>query len=73
RPASRARSLAVVSQAARKVLEGPAQVAFFRAVGHRYALADTGSLLCAGGDGRTIVPPELRSTGVGGWRPPFAS
>ena len=39
--------LAVVSQAARKVLEGPAQVAFFRAVGRRYAIVGTGSLLVA--------------------------
>ena len=39
--------LAVVSQVARKVLEGPAQVTFFRAVGRRYAFVGTGSLLVA--------------------------
>jgi uncharacterized membrane protein len=39
--------LAVVAQAARKVLEAPAQVAFFRAVGRRYAIVGTGSLLVA--------------------------
>ena len=39
--------LAVISQVARKVLEGPAQVTFFRAVGRRYAFVGTGSLLVA--------------------------
>ena len=39
--------LAVISQVARKVLEGPAQVIFFRAVGRRYAFVGTGSLLVA--------------------------
>ena len=39
--------LAVVSRAARTVLDGPAQVAFFRAVGRRYAIVGTGSLLVA--------------------------
>ncbi|MGH8987125.1 MAG: hypothetical protein ACRDXC_00815 [Acidimicrobiales bacterium] len=49
--------LAVVSQAARKVLEGPAQVAFFRAVGRRYAVVGTGSLLVAIGVGLTMAWP----------------
>ena len=49
--------LAVVSQAARKVLEGPAQVAFFRAVGRRYAIVGTGSLLVAIGTGLAMAGP----------------
>ncbi len=47
--------LAGVSQAALKVLEGPAQVAFFRAVGRRYAIVGTASLLVAIGDGLAIA------------------
>ncbi len=56
--------LAVVSQAARTVLEGPAQVAFFRAVGHRYAIVGTGSLLFASGDGLAMAwpPPTWSAT-----------
>ncbi len=56
--------LAVVSQAARTVLEGPAQVAFFRAVGRRYAIVGTGSLLVAIGDGLAMAwpPPTWSAT-----------
>ncbi len=56
--------LAVVSQAARTVLEGPAQVAFFRAVGRRYAIVGTGSLLVAVGDGLAMAwpPPTWSAT-----------
>ena len=56
--------LAVVSQAARKVLDGPAQVAFFRAVGRRYAIVGTGSLLVAVGDGLAMAwpPPTWTAT-----------
>ena len=57
--------LAVVSQAARKVLEGPAQVAFFRAVGHRYAFVGSGSLLVAIGDGLAMAwPPATWSATI---------
>ena len=50
--------LAVVSRAARTVLEGPAQVAFFRAVGRRYAIVGTGSLLVAIGTGLAMAWPS---------------
>ncbi len=57
--------LAVVSQAARKVLEGPAQVAFFRAVGRRYAIVGTGSLLVAiGTDLAMSWPPPTWSATI---------
>ena len=49
--------LAVVSRAARTVLEGPAQVVFFRAVGRLYAIVGTGSLLVAIGTGLAIAGP----------------
>jgi hypothetical protein len=49
--------LAVVSRAARTVLKGPAQVAFFRAVGRRYAIVGTGSLLVAIGTGLAMAGP----------------
>jgi len=55
-------SLAVVSQAARKVLEGSAQVAFFRAVGRRYAIVGTASLLGAIGDGLAMAWPPATWT-----------
>ena len=56
--------LAVVSRAARNVLEGPTQVAFFRAVGRRYAIVGTGSLLIAIGDGLAMAwpPPTWTAT-----------
>ncbi len=54
--------LAVVSQVARKVLEGPTQVAFFRAVGRRYAIVGTGSLLVAIGDGLAMAWPPATWT-----------
>ncbi len=56
--------LAVVSRAARTVLDGPGQVAFFRAVGRRYALVGTGSLLVAIGTGLTMSwpPPTWSAT-----------
>jgi uncharacterized membrane protein len=57
--------LAVISQAARKVLEGPAQVAFFRAVGRRYAFVGSGSLLVAIGDGLAMAwPPATWSATI---------
>ena len=56
--------LAVVSRAARTVLKGPAQVAFFRAVGRRYAIVGTGSLLVAIGTGLAMAwpPPTWSAT-----------
>ena len=57
--------LAVVSQAARTVLEGPDQVAFFRAVGRRYAFVGSGSLLVAVGDGLAMAwPPATWSATI---------
>ena len=57
--------LAVVSQVARTVLEGPAQVAFFRAVGRRYAFVGTGSLLVAIGLGLAMAwPPATWSATI---------
>lgn len=51
--------LAVVTGAARKVLDGPMQVAFFRAMGRRYAILGPGSLLVAIGTGLAMAwPPE---------------
>ena len=60
-------SLAVVSQAARKVLEGPAHAALFRAVRRRYAIVGTASLLVAIGDGLVEATVGLAvSLGVDG-------
>lgn len=57
--------LAVVSQAARKVLQVPAQIAFFGAVGRRYAIVGTGSLTVAIGAGLAMVwPPATWSATV---------
>lgn len=49
--------LAVVTRAARKVLDGPSQVSLFRAVGRSYATVGTVSLLVAIGAGLVIVWP----------------
>ncbi|MGH9065139.1 MAG: hypothetical protein ACRDZQ_00775 [Acidimicrobiales bacterium] len=49
--------LTVVSSAARHALEGPSQVALFRALGRRYAIVGSGSLLVAIGAGLTLVWP----------------
>jgi hypothetical protein len=56
--------LAVVSQAARQVLQGPAQVAFFRAVGRRYAIVGTGSLFVAIGTGLAMAWPPATWSGT---------
>ena len=57
--------LAVVSQVARKVLDSPAQIAFFRALGRRYAFVGTGSLLVAIGAGLAMAwPPATWSTTI---------
>ncbi|MGC8472307.1 MAG: hypothetical protein ACP5PM_08450 [Acidimicrobiales bacterium] len=49
--------LAIVSQAARTELDAPARAALFRAVGRRYAIVGTGSLLVAIGDGLAMAWP----------------
>lgn len=55
-------SLAVVANAARKVLDAPNQVRFFRAVGQRYAVVGTASLLVAIGAGLWLAwPPRTWS------------
>ena len=49
--------LAVVTAAARRVLDTPSQVALFRAVGHRYGLVGTTTLLVAIGAGLALSWP----------------
>jgi hypothetical protein len=49
--------LAVVTSAARRVLDAFSQVALFRLVGRRYGLVGTGSLLVAIGVGLTLAWP----------------
>jgi len=49
--------LALVANVARKVLDGPSQVTFFRAVGRRYGMMGTGSLLVAIGAGLALAWP----------------
>lgn len=54
--------LAVVTSAARKVLDGPSQVAFFRAIGRRYGIVGTAALLVAIGCGLALAwPPSAWS------------
>jgi hypothetical protein len=54
--------LAVVTSAARKVLDASSQVALFRLVGRRYGIVGTGSLLVAIGVGLTLAwPPKTWS------------
>jgi len=49
--------LALVASVARSVLDGPAQVAFFRALGRRYGIVGTASLLVAIGAGLALSWP----------------
>jgi len=57
--------LALVTNAARRVLDGPAQVALFRAVGRRYAVVGTGALAVAIGVGLAMSwPPAGWSTTI---------
>jgi uncharacterized membrane protein len=57
--------LAVVTNAARRVLDGPAQVALFRAVGRRYGIVGTGALAVAIGVGLAMAwPPAAWSTTI---------
>jgi len=54
--------LALVTSAARKVLDGPSQVAFFRAIGRRYGIVGTAALLAAIGCGLALAwPPSTWS------------
>lgn len=54
--------LAVVTAAARRVLDAPSQVTLFRAVGRRYGLVGTASLLVATGAGLALSwPPSAWS------------
>ncbi len=57
--------LALVANVARKVLDGPSQVTFFRAVGRRYGMVGTGSLLVAIGAGLALAwPPASWSSTI---------
>lgn len=57
--------LAVVANVARKVLEDRSRVMFFRAVGRRYGLLGTGSLLVAIGAGLALAwPPSSWSAAM---------
>jgi hypothetical protein len=57
--------LALVANVARKVLGGPSQVTFFRAVGRRYGMVGTGSLLVAIGAGLALAwPPASWSSTI---------
>lgn len=49
--------LAVVANAARRVLDPPVQVAFFRAIGRRYAMLGTGALAVTIGCGLVLSWP----------------
>ena len=52
--------LAVVSRVARAELDAPARAVLFRAVGRRYAVVGTGSLLVAIGDGLAMAWPPAQ-------------
>jgi hypothetical protein len=56
--------LALVTNVARSVLDGPSQVTFFRAIGRRYAIAGTGSLLVAIGAGLALAWPPSSWSGT---------
>ncbi|HKN94583.1 MAG TPA: hypothetical protein VJU60_09640 [Thermoleophilaceae bacterium] len=51
-------ALAVVTRTARQVLDPPAQLAFFRALGRRYALVGGGALAVALATGAALVSGE---------------
>lgn len=56
--------LAVVSGVARSVLDGPAQLAFFRGVGKRYAFLGTASLIAAIAAGLALAGPPSTWSGT---------
>jgi hypothetical protein len=49
---------------ARSVLDGPSRVTFFQAIGRRYAIAGTGSLLVAIGAGLALAWPPSSWSGT---------
>jgi uncharacterized membrane protein len=56
--------LALVTSSARKVLDGPSQVAFFRAIGRRYGIVGTAALLVAIGCGLALAWPPSTWSGT---------
>ena len=56
--------LALVANVARKVLDGPSQVIFFRAIGRRYGIVGTASLLVAIGAGVALAWPPSSWSGT---------
>lgn len=56
--------LALVTISARKVLDGPSQVAFFRVIGRRYGIVGTASLLVAIGCGLALAWPPATWSGT---------
>jgi hypothetical protein len=57
--------LALVTSTARRVLDAPSQVAFFRAIGRRYGIVGTGALLVAIGAGLALSwPPSTWSSTI---------
>ena len=57
--------LAVVANTARRVLDGPSQVTFFRVIGRRYGILGTGAMLVAIGAGLALAwPPSSWSATV---------
>src|ERR1035437_4622300 len=57
--------LALVTNVARSVLDGHSRVTFFQAIGRRYAIAGTGSLLVAIGAGLALAwPPSSWSSTI---------
>lgn len=59
--------LAVVTAAARRVLDTPSQVALFRAVGRRYGLVGTTALLVAIGAGLAVSWPPAAWSPITDW------
>jgi hypothetical protein len=56
--------LALVASSARKVLNGPSQVALFRAIGRRYGIVGTAALLVAIGCGLALAWPPSTWSGT---------
>ena len=56
--------LAVVANTARRVLDGPSQVTFFRMIGRRYAILGTGALVVAIGAGVALAWPPSSWSGT---------